>query len=290
MKTRYSILTSAALLLMVCSLSIPFTANSSVSDHYTPPAQIAAAPARINVDISKGRPGGSIRVFNLGTEAVTVSTAINHWHMDRNNKVEVIAPTSQSLDQWLIVNPINFTIAPGKHQVVRYSVRPRVTPHDGEHRAMIFFNQVRNSTDAGTIDVNFRLGVAVYGNAGRVSRVGKLHDIAVRYQNNAAQLATDIESLGNANVRMEGQISIWPKSRYPGPSSVGLFDLSEGGWDAPQSVVAAALLSASPVLPGSRRVLNSSVELPRKPGRYIAHVQAKLGDKPIIKALPFTIP
>lgn len=253
-----------------------------------PPAQIAAAPARVTVDITEGRAGGSVRVFNLGTEPVSVSTEISHWAMDRNNQVQVIAPTSQSLDQWLVVNPLRFTIPPGKQQVVRYSVRPHSKPGNGEHRAMLFFNQVDNSST--NPNVNFRMGVAIYGVAGQIDRVGRLHNLSVDYANRTAQISADIESYGNANVRMDGQISIWPRSAFPGANAVRQYDLSSTGWNAPQSVVGAGLLSSTPVLPGDRRTIQTMVPLPARSGEYIVHIKGRLGDVNVHETLALNIP
>lgn len=256
----------------------------------SPPAQIAAAPARVTVDISKGRAGGSVRVFNLGTEPVSINTQISHWTMDQNNRVQVIAPTRQSLDQWLIVNPLKFTIPPGKQQVVRYSIRPRATPDNGEHRAMLFFNQVSSNSSTDTIDVNFRMGVAIYGTAGHIDRVGRLHNLSVDYINQTAQITADIESVGNGNVRMDGQITIWPKTAFPGDASVSLYDLSENGWNAPDDIINAVVLSSTPILPGSRRIVKTRVTLPSQPGDYIVHINGRLGDEPVRESLALNIP
>ena len=177
-----------------------------------PPPQIAAAPSRVTVDISKGRAGGSIRVFNLGDESVSINTSVQNWTLDATNNIEVIPPTPHSLDQSLIINPINFTIEPGQQQVVRFAIRPRSAPGNGEQRAMVFFNQISDGPDDGTIDIKFRMGVAIYGVSGDVQRVGTIHDLAIEHINNTASLSVDIESTGNANIRLDGQISVWAHS------------------------------------------------------------------------------
>lgn len=261
--------------------------NSELNN--SPPPQIAAAPSRVTVDVGRGRAGGSIRVFNLGDETVSISTSVQNWTMDSQNNIKVISPTPHSLDQSLIINPINFTIEPGKQQVVRYSVRPRSKPDDGEHRAMVFFNQVTNGPDEGTIDINFRMGVAIYGVAGDVQRIGQLHGLSVNQLNKTARIAADIESLGNGNVRLDGQISIWPEASFPDPATIPLYDLSIESGNTPDNLLAASLLNSLPVLPGTRRVVETSLELPDAPGNYMVHVIGTLGKDPINRTLPLSI-
>ena len=256
----------------------------------TPPPQIATAPARATLDISNGRASGSVKVFNLGNKPVSINTQISHWDLDAENNVRAIAPTSQSLDQWLIVNPLNFTIQPGKHQVVRYAIRPRTKPETGEHRAMLFFNKVNNETATETVDVNFRLGVAIYGNAGDIERTGTLHGLAVDYETGKARISADIESKGNAHVRFEGQITVWPRSAYPGASSVFPFDLSRNSVDLPSEVIGATHLTSTPVIPGTRRTVNTVLKLPETPGSYVVHINGNLGNQAVVESLALNIP
>jgi hypothetical protein len=252
-----------------------------------PPPQIAAAPSRATVDISRGRAGGSIRVFNLGEESISITTSVKNWTMDSSNNIEVISPTSHSLDQSIIINPINFTIAPGKQQVVRYSIRPRSKP--GEHRAMVFFNQVTDGPDEGTIDINFRMGVAIYGVSGDVQRVGSLHNLSVSPHGQKVTALADIESTGNANVRLDGQISVWPESSFPDPASIAHMDLSGESTQLPDNLVSASTLSALPVLPGTRRTIPTTADMPSHPGSYVIHIAGTLGDQRINKSIPLQI-
>ena len=235
-----------------------------------PPPQIAAAPSRATVDISRGRAGGSIRVFNLGEESISITTSVKNWTMDSSNNIEVISPTSHSLDQSIIINPINFTIAPGKQQVVRYSIRPR-------------------SKDEGTIDINFRMGVAIYGVSGDVQRVASLHNLSVSQHGQKITALADIESTGNANVRLDGQISVWPESSFPDPASIAHMDLSAESTQLPDNLVSASTLSALPVLPGTRRTIPTTVDMPSHPGSYVIHIAGTLGDQRINKSIPLQI-
>jgi len=64
----------------------------------TPPAQIAASPSRIELEIGKKPANSSIKLFNLSDKPVTVSTSVHHWDLDEANKVRVIEPTPANHD------------------------------------------------------------------------------------------------------------------------------------------------------------------------------------------------
>lgn len=253
------------------------------------PPQIAAAPSRVTVDLQKGRANGSIRVFNLGNKPMAINASVKNWQMDRSNNVQVIAPTAQSLASSIIINPVSFTIAPGKTQVVRYSVRPRQALPTGEHRAMIFFDQAGNKPAQGTMNLKFRLGVALYGVNGNITREGVLHDVSLQRHGGQLSVLTDIQSVGNANVRLDGQVTVWPRSRFPGAGQVSLYSLKSESPERPRELVSAAALNALPVLPGTRRIVQTSLIPPSNSGNYVVHLQGTISGSPFSKTLSLNI-
>jgi hypothetical protein len=256
-----------------------------------PPAQIAVSPPYVEVQLG-GKPANeSLRFTNMGKDPVSVEVTVEHWDLDEQNQVRPLAPTEQSLDQWMIVNPVRFEVQEGATQVVRLAIRPRVQPQSGEHRAMVYFNQRPSVEPAqARVQVLFRFGVAIYANVGEIRRMGVLNGIAREGSTNPPVFGFDIASQGNANVRLGGQYAIWPEKGYPGQAATApLPGLEKPDFKPPTPIVAAGVLPSTPVLPGTRRTIlvDPGVRLPA--GRYVLDIDGDLGGGRIDRGLPFAI-
>ncbi len=252
------------------------------------PPQVGISPTRFELEIGARPTVESFRVINFGDDPLEVQVSVAHWRMDERNQVEVVAPTEQSLDQWMVINPLRFTIPPGQTQAVRFSIRPRVEPEDGEHRAMIYLNQVLTEDgDASGIRFRLQYGVTVYGYAGGTRRAGTLHAVTAAEGTDPVRFDFDLSSTGNAHVRMSGQYAIWPAAAYPGAERTE----EVAGKDAkpPPAVLHAGDLPALPVLAGTRRTLTLQPKLKLKPGSYVLDVNGKLHEEILDLAVPFTV-
>lgn len=254
----------------------------------TPPAQIAASPSRIELEIGKKPANSSIKLFNLGDKPVTVRTSVHHWDLDEANKVRVIEPTPQSLDQWIIINPVKFTIPAGKSQTVRLSVRPQTVPEQGEHRGIVYFHQhLPKDEGVAGIRTTFRLGIVVYGLAGRIVRAGKLEEIRFSSGKEKGILQFDVKSTGNAGIRLNGQYSLWREADFPGADNVPEYHIDDKN-EVRETVLQVGALPVLPVLSGTRRTLSSPIQLPSETGSYILFVRGKLGDNHFRKQFSFS--
>lgn len=256
-----------------------------------PPPMIAVSPSRFELEIGSTPSVESLRVFNFGKEPVEVGVSLATWDLDEENRVRLVEPDEQSLDQWIVINPLRFTVEPGKSQSVRFSVRPRVRPEPGEHRAMIYFDQVLGEADsAEQMRVRFRVGVAVYGTVGEVQRQGVLHSVDLAPGSNPVSGGLQISSTGTAHVRIDGHYSIWPAAAYPGlDAEVRDFTLDRPDAVLPEAVVQAANLPGIPVLAGDCRQVRFSVSGPLPAGDYVLDLDFSLGDNHYDRTLPFTI-
>jgi len=247
-------------------------------------AQIGVSPSIVETTLDERGAASAIRLLNLGARTVEVKVAVQNWDLDDGNNVRILAPTEQSLDQWMVVQPLRFTVAAGGSQTVRLAIRPRVRPEPGEHRAIVFLEEVAPKNEAvPAMRVLFKIGVAVYAYAGNVSRRGSLCGISVD------QDATlfDIESYGTAHVRLDGQYAVWEGAHYPGAARTQPVPNADGPKATlPAHVLAAGALPTLPVLPGARRSIRLS--MPRlDTGDYILDVKAKLGDDTLAFGVPF---
>ena len=252
--------------------------------------KIGVSPPRVELEIGPRPSTETIRVINFGDEPVEVNVRVHSWDLDHDNRVRLRPPTEQSLDQWMIINPLHFTIEPGRTQAVRFSVRPRVEPEPGEHRAMVYFEQESRpepGAETSTFRTLFRLGVAVYGYVGEPTRLGTLHSVGVEDREGWFEVSSE----GSAHVRLDGQVAVWPVSLYPGSNATTpAAQRDDNSLGAPPGVLHAALVPTTPILPGTRRKIRFPIPGDLPPGSYVLDVNASLGDRPLEMAVPFMIP
>ena len=253
-----------------------------------PPISIGVSPPRFEIEIGSVPVTKAARVFNFGTKPLEIKASVHGWELDEKNQVQLVEPTEQSLDQWIVINPLRFTVQPGESQTVRFSVRPKVRPEPGEHRAIIYFEQP--PSNEGSIAVVGRIGVAVYGYVGPVTRLGELNGIAVDAKAAAPVAGLDITSLGTAHVRLGGQYAIWPAAAYPGVETTRFLpELGEREIVLPEAIVDVGFLPALPVLPGDRRTLPLYLPPGMPPGEYVLDINGNLSGEPLDLAVPFTV-
>ena len=282
--------TFIGVLLFAVSVASAAQSNASGGSGVSvPPPQFAVSPPRFMLEIGSRPVGGAIRLYNISNRPVQVVASASHFDLDSQNRVRVIPPTAQSLDQWLVYNPTRMRIEPGKEQVVRFSIRPKAKPAPGEHRAMLFFTEdLGQRASAGGVQVKFRVGVAIYGMAAPVKSIGRLHSASLSRSGRQMELVLDVQSTGNAHVRLNGQYTLWRARDYPGLDSVGVFNVSEKGWNAPDGVVAGGPLPSLPVLGGTRRTIRTSFARPPA-GRYRLAIKGLLADTNIDREITVTV-
>lgn len=256
-----------------------------------PPAQLAVSPGRFEIDLNDGPAVHAVRLMNFGTREVPVKVTVVPWELDEQNRVVELAPGEDSLDQAMIFNPSEFVVPPRSEQTVRFSIRPRTRPTDGEHRAMIYFEEQPTAERTGGLQVLFRVGVAIYAYAGEVRREGELRQVRVASNASVLSAAFDIASAGNAHVRMVGQYAVWPVDRFPGLDGLQPFEgLDQPDFRAPEPVMLAGALPAIPVLGGSSRQVFLASQHSLAPGRYVLTALGTLGEVPIREAIEFVVP
>jgi len=256
-----------------------------------PPAQVAVSPSRFELEIGSKPTTESLTLFNYSDDPMKIQVSVANWDLDDANQIRILEPNEQSLDQWLVINPLQFTVPGKKSQTVRFSIRPRIQPEPGEHRAMIYFDQQLDPEAASTkVRIKFRLGVAIYGYAGGSHREGNLNSVRVISGADPVLAKFDIASTGSSHVRMIGRYAIWPADDYPGfENTPNTMDSNEPDQPIPE-VVASGALPSRPVLPGTRRevMLQTTASLP--PGAYVLDVNGRMSEQPIDLGIPFNIP
>ncbi|BAY69219.1 molecular chaperone [Anabaena sp. FACHB-709] len=256
---------------------------------------LGVTPSKFHVDItSKKTSSQAIRILNFDTKPVELKVYVQSWTMTEQNKLQIIPAEEQSLEQWIVFTPSRFTIPPRGSQTVRFAVRPRVKPRSGEHRAILFVEEVpRRDSTAANKGVNLigKLGIAIYGYTGDIKRVGVLNAVKVETKPKALNAVFDISSQGNGYVNMQGQYTIWPAAQYPGAEATQpIANIGKPETKIPEPVVHAGLLPSTPVLPDSRRQVLLPIKKDLPPGKYVLDIKGDLNGVAIKKGIPFTVP
>ncbi len=251
---------------------------------------IAVSPPRLDITLTGSQAAEAVKVVNLGERPLRIKVSVAHWRLDEQNRIELIAPTPQSADQWLLITPLEFVIEPGKFQTLRILVRPRVAPEAGEHRAMIFLDeQPPEAKEFATLNLA-RIGVGVYVLVPPVERKAVFHCADAGFFQKPMALL-DLESVGNAHVRPAVQFIVWPKDVFPGkPGTVKVQETPTSPVVTPVGAVTAGLVPDIPVLPGTRRKIIFPLAESLPAGEYWLDLSGKVDSLAISEAVPFTVP
>ncbi|HEY9032193.1 MAG TPA: molecular chaperone [Kangiella sp.] len=260
---------------LLIAITLLFTTEVNAAQNLEP--KMAISPSRIEISPEK-KATESITVLNLGSKPMEVEVNVQNWDFDNNNNYRALPPNEQSLDQWLIINPVRLTIPAKSQQTVRLAVRPRVEPEAGEHRAMIFFRQLNDQGK--DINFKFNVGVPIYAYFGEVKRDAEL--IGMEFDPIKLQFVFDIANKGNAYVRPEG-VFIAMKAADAGTDAELLerLDLKKMSVDNLQAL-AGGKLAAKPVFAGTRRQITSPVPIKEIVNEsYVVAIKATIGDRAI---------
>jgi hypothetical protein len=154
---------------------------------------------------------------------------------------------------------------------------------------MVYFEEVLPEELSEKIRINFKLGVAVYGFAGKTRQAGILNRVDVAAATGALQARFDVSSTGNAHVRMYGNYAVWPAEKWS-PADLEKLKGLDSKTEKPPASLLAGNLPSIPVLGGTRRIVPLNLRLNLRPGDYIIGFSGKLGEGQIKQHLSFTIP
>lgn len=253
--------------------------------------EVSISPPRMEVDINsrKGR-SNTIKVANFSKKPVRMKAYVKNWTMDEENQLKNIPSTPQSLDQSIRFTPSKFTIPAGGTQTVRLAIRPKIKPESGEHRAVIYFEEIASNTESVAVKAKAAIGVVVYAYAGEIKRVGKVNSVTVDTKPKAIKAVFDVSNKGNAHIRMRGQYAIWRAANYPGAKATQFIkNVGNSNKKLPTNVVGVGNIKLPPVLPNTNRQLLQTVTEKLPPGNYVLDINAELSGTPIDKGIPFTV-
>ncbi len=261
-------------LLFFCLMALP--AFDTLADDL-PPAQVGVSPNLFQgIRLDGSTLNRSLRFYNYKNTPVKVAVEVKNWTLDAAGDIKLLPPDPQSLDQWIVINPLTFTVPPKQSQVIRFAIRPRMKPAPGEHRAIIYLSEVPIESEMkASLQTLFRIGIGVYGNADPVRKQAVLHRLSL----NNKRLDADIENTGNVHARLTGEYAIWKQTALPGTVTPETAFPAISTATKPEGLMQKGQLNGAPVLPGSRRIVTTG--LPENPsGTYIIAVKDTLAGTP----------
>src|SRR5690606_6736345 len=87
-------------------------------------AQVGFSPQYYDLPLAEAQGTHAYRLFNLTRDPKQVKVSVVSWGFDDRGEIRILPSTDTSIDQWVVVNPVEFTIPPGESQAVRFSIRP----------------------------------------------------------------------------------------------------------------------------------------------------------------------
>jgi P pilus assembly chaperone PapD len=207
----------------------------------------------------------TIKVRNFKKTPVSMHVDLHTWTHDERFEVKLIPPTPQSLDQWMVVNPMRFTIPAGGEQTLRFSIRPRVKPEPGEHRAILYLSEEEpKEKKADSIRMLARYGIGIYGFVEPVKR--EAGPAAFSYDRKTSTLAATVRNQGNVHARLRGRYSVWKKGTFPGSEAVRELPDTFETDKKPEGLIASGTFPGGPVLPGFTRAYTAKLAIPDNSG------------------------
>lgn len=258
---------------------------AGAADMPAPPGQVAVFPSMFELKIGSKPVNESIRLKNLKKDPVSIKIEVYNWTLDEKNALKTLPADTQSLDQWMVINPLTFTIEPGNEQVIRFSIRPGNLPNPGEHRAIIYFvEQPLLTSNNAPFQVRFKLGVGVYGYADPIKRAAVLNSITC--DKSSGTLKVDIQNNGNVHTRLKGNYALWKKGTFPGFKAMNAVTNGPKEGKMPDGFLFSGAMDNTPILAGSRRTINTAFILPEEKTGYMVTIQGTLDGTIIEKVFP----
>ncbi len=199
-------------------LCLAVTLPWSLSTVAQPTARLGISPDKYLVEFGAGgSTPQSLMIKNLSDEPVTVKLSVSNWDLDDNNQVRVIPPTENSLDQWIVINPLRVVIPPDTPQTIRWAILPKQAPQAGEYRAIIFIEEElpeREHSDNPSLRMSIRFGIPVYAQRGEPADRLQLQE--AHSTPDGMQVVLNADNQGNRHARLRGSYGLWPRDQFPG--------------------------------------------------------------------------
>jgi P pilus assembly chaperone PapD len=257
-----------------------------------PTARLGFSPDRYILKVGAGGTATeSLMVKNLSDQPVTIKLSVGNWDLDENNQVRILPPAEDSLDRWIVVNPMRVTIPPNSPQTIRWAILPKSQPRPGEYRAIIFVEEdvagrpeINHAT--AKVRVNMRMGIPVYAQVGEAVERTSVDRLVPGADKRGVELALSNE--GSFHARLRGRYGIWPIDNYPGEDEALSLLSTLTGDEAVDRGFAIETIPEVVVLPGQSRQARLDPPL-AAPGQYVLKFQSAFGSADITDSMTLEV-
>lgn len=245
--------------------------------------QFGIQPSMFMLEIGDKPLNENLTVLSLKKRPVTMRVELYAWTIDERGEIKLVPSSPKTLDQWMIVNPMRFTIPPSGKQVIRFSIRPRIKPEPGEYRAIMYLIEQPDSTAAKGNVAQFlgKFGIGVYGFVPPVVHAPKLLDIS--YNRAETIISLHLRNGGNVHTRFRGRYFAWKQESFPGLNSVRKMQEGFDPGKEPKGYLCSGSFPGDPVLAGTERRYRIKVAIPKNSGPSVVAVIGELDEKPVEK-------
>lgn len=192
---------------------------SATAEGYQP---LRVEPSRFIFEAEPGKQvTGTLQVSNNGAEPATVRAILSDWTLGPNNELKSLEPNTlkSTLHNWIKFNPRQFTIAPGKTQTVRFSIKIPQGISQVEQRGLIGFEQtIPYQGELTGADIKVQVASTIYVSIPPIERkcmvVGSQLEISSSEGNSSFHL--NLRGIGSAHFRGTGSFQIYiPGEKEP---------------------------------------------------------------------------
>jgi fimbrial chaperone protein len=268
-----------AVLLLLCCV-FPQQAKADVDELLKP--QFGIYPAMFEIELGNEPVDKSLIVTNLKKKPVSMRVELYAWTHNEQHQLKLVQSSQKTLDQWMVVNPVRFTVEPGGIQTIRFSISPRVKPDPGEHRAMLYLIEEPDPVNAGNgMLITAKIGIGIYGYVQPVIHLPKIIDLS--FNRASTTLSLHLLNEGNVHARFRGRYIVWKKSLFSGLGSLKkLPEVIEHGQES-SGCLSQGFFPGDPLLPKTERNYNLKLDIPRNAGPYVVAVIGELDGSPVEK-------
>ena len=184
-------------------------------------ASIAVSPTRIEINANKLKANyitTAVEVRGDSRQPMRFRVYPGYFKITSNGEMNMEVPSDQfDISKKVKFVPSEFNVMPGKTQKVRINIANLNSLSDGESRAVLFLEDVNAkefSLDTGIqgigaqLIVKTRVGVPIYVDKGKVTKVGEIEDLKIVNGKNGKYTEMKIVSKGNSKIRYTGKVQI----------------------------------------------------------------------------------
>ena len=186
-------------------------------------ASIAVAPMRLEINANKIKGNyltTSVNVTGDPHKVMRFKVSSGYFTLNDKSELNIIEEKTQDphdLSGKIRFVPSEFNVQPGKSQRVRLNIINLNQLPDGESRAILFIEDVdpkEFNLDTGRagygaqLIVKTRLGVPIYLDKGKVSKVGDIEYFKITKEKDGLYTEAKINSTGNSKIRYTGKVQI----------------------------------------------------------------------------------